>query len=89
MDLAQQIAFVVIVLAALAALLKIARDRGLARFNLPGRPSPTRRMAVLERLSLTPNHSLHLVTVDDRTVLVSVSPGGCQILEKDPQGDAA
>jgi flagellar biogenesis protein FliO len=89
MDLAQQIAFVVIVLAALAALLKIARDRGLARFNLPGRPSPTRRMAVLERLSLTPNHSLHLVTVDDRTVLVSVSPGGCQILEKNSKGGAA
>jgi flagellar biogenesis protein FliO len=89
MDFAQQIAFVVIILAGLAALLKIARDRGLARFNLPGRTSSTRRMAVLERLSLTPNHSLHLVTVDGRTVLVGVSPGGCQILEKESKGEAA
>ena len=89
MDFAQQIAFVIIVLALLAVALKMARDRGLAKFTIPGRPSRTRRMEVLERLSLTPNHSLHLVTVDGRTVLVGVSPGGCQLLEKTPVGDRA
>jgi flagellar biogenesis protein FliO len=36
----------------------------------------------MERLALTPNHSLHLVTIDDRTVLVGVSPGGCQLLDR-------
>jgi flagellar biogenesis protein FliO len=89
MDFAQQIAFVIIVLALLAVALKMARDRGLARFTIPGRPFRTRRMEVLERLSLTPNHSLHLVTVDGRTVLVGVSPSGCQLLEKTPVGDRA
>lgn len=88
MDFAQQIAFVIIVLAVLAIALKMARDRGLAKFTIPGRASRPRRMEVLERLSLTPNHSLHLVTVDNRTVLVGVSPGGCQLLEKTPAGDA-
>lgn len=82
MDFAQQIAFAVLVLAALAALTKVARVRGFARLNLPGRSPRTARMAVLERISLTPNHSLHLVAVDGETVLVGVSPGGCQLLEK-------
>jgi len=90
MDFAQQIAFVVIVLAVLAAALKVAKDRGYARFTTLGRrPSHVSRMAVLERLSLTPNHSLHLVTVDGRTVLVGISPGGCQLLEKAPAGEQA
>lgn len=82
MDLAQQVIVVVIVLALLGALVKLARIRGWAQFPLPSRSSGPRRMAVLERLSLTPNHSLHLVTVDGRTFLVGVSPSGCQLLEK-------
>lgn len=84
MDFLQQAAGVLIVLAALGALALAAKQRGNLAFAMPsrcgGRP---KRMHVLERLPLTPQHSLHLVTVDGRTVLVGVSPGGCQLLEKD------
>jgi flagellar biogenesis protein FliO len=88
MDFGQQITVVILVLALLGALVKIARVRGLAQFGITSRSGKARRMEVLERLSLTPQHSLHLVTVDGRTVLVGVSPGGCQLLEKQP-GESA
>jgi flagellar biogenesis protein FliO len=42
-------------------------------------------MEVLERLTLSPNHSLHLVAIDGRTMLVGISPSGCQLLEKGQQ----
>lgn len=81
------------VLSALGALLLIGRRRGFVFFALPARSAGRpKRMQVLERLPLTPQHSLHLVTVDGRTVLVGVSPGGCQLLEEDasdaPRGQA-
>jgi flagellar biogenesis protein FliO len=82
MDFSQQIIIAVVVLGLLGALVRIARDRGLAQFSFSKGPAKPRRMEVLERLTLTPNHSLHLVTVDKLTVLVSVSPSGCQLLEK-------
>ena len=37
-------------------------------------------MEVVERLSMGPNHALHLVRVGGRTVVVATSPGGCQLL---------
>jgi flagellar biogenesis protein FliO len=36
----------------------------------------------IERLPLTPQHSLHLVRVAGRTVLIAVSPGGCSLLDR-------
>jgi flagellar biosynthetic protein FliO len=79
MDLLQQLAGVVLVLAVLGVLALLGRRRGFSRSSRP------RRMEVLERLTLSPNHSLHLVTVDGRTMLVGISPSGCQLLEKGQQ----
>jgi flagellar biogenesis protein FliO len=39
-------------------------------------------------LSLTPQHSLHLVRVADRTLLVGLSPQGCNLLESGPSAAA-
>jgi flagellar biogenesis protein FliO len=83
MDLFQQAAGVLIVFGALGAVVLIGKQRGLLHLALPVRsPGRPKRMQVMERLALTPNHSLHLVTIDDRTVLVGVSPGGCQLLDR-------
>jgi flagellar biogenesis protein FliO len=41
----------------------------------------TKSMRVIERLALTPQHSLYLVRVEDRTMLIAASPGGCSILD--------
>jgi len=38
-------------------------------------------MQAIERLSLTPQHSLHLVSVSGRVLLIAVSPGGCSLLD--------
>ena len=75
MDFAQQLAGVVLVLALLGALAYAGRRRG---FHSSSR---TRRMEVVERLPLGPQHSLHLVNIDGRTLLVGVSPNGCQLLQ--------
>jgi flagellar biogenesis protein FliO len=82
MEAIQQTLIVVFVLGLLGATLYWLRSKGLARFNGtgPGR-SGGRRMQTIERLVLTPQHSLHLVNVGGRVLLVAVSPGGCSLLD--------
>jgi flagellar biosynthetic protein FliO len=85
MDFVQQAIGVLIVLGMLGAFAAFAKQRGFARLSLsPGAGSRIKRMKVVERLPLTAHHSLHLVEVDNRKILVAVSPGGCQLLANDP-----
>jgi flagellar biogenesis protein FliO len=82
MDPMQNGLAVLLTLSLLGGVLWWLRRRGMARFT--GRfPSgtKTRRMKALERLALSPQHSLHLVEVEGRTVLIAASPGGCSILD--------
>ena len=81
MEVFQQFAIVIFVLALLIALALAARKRGLAYIALPSRSSRSRRMEIIERLSLTQNHSLHLVSIDGKTVLLGVSPSGCHLIQ--------
>jgi flagellar biogenesis protein FliO len=80
MDVLQQFAAAIIVLALLGALVLIAQKRGISAISLSTRSSRSRRMESVERLSLTPNHSLHIVIVDGKTVLLALSPAGCQLI---------
>ena len=50
---------------------------GLRRKRDDGTP----RLEVIDRLPLTPHHSLHLVRLADRTLLIGLSPNGCNLLE--------
>ncbi len=88
----QQILAALLVLALLMATLWLLRRKGIARLNLalPRRLSGTRQIDVIERTSLTAHHSLHLVRVRDRTILIGVSPSGCQRIAsfRDSSGDA-
>ena len=72
---------VFLVLALLAAVLWLARRKGLARLALlmPGRNNGRiqRQLCVVERIPLTRQHSLHLVNCGGRLILVGVSPAGC------------
>jgi flagellar biogenesis protein FliO len=81
MEAIQPVLAVLFVLGLLGGVLFWLRAKGLARFNgkAIGRPG-ARRMQAIERLPLTPQHSLHLVSVGGRTLLVAVSPGGCSVL---------
>ena len=78
----QPVLAVLFVLGLLGGALYWLRAKGLARFNGKslGR-SETRQMRVLERLPLTPNHSMHIVSVGGRRLLVAVSPGGCTVVD--------
>jgi flagellar biosynthetic protein FliO len=75
----QQLLAVFLVLGLLLAALWLLRRKGLAK--LGGGPARnlgrTRQMEVVERIPLTAQHSLHLVSLAGRFIVVGVSPSGC------------
>ncbi len=80
MDAIAPMAAVLMVLGLLAAALWWLRSRQLPWLAFRS-PAP-RNLELLERLALTPHHSLHLVRVGDRRLLVAAAPSGCTVLEK-------
>lgn len=89
MDLLQPIAAIALVLGLLAAALLLLKNRGAATFRLPGqisgRVSGQRKLEVIERVALDPQHSVHLVRVGERHVLIGTAPSSCQLLESYPR----
>jgi flagellar biogenesis protein FliO len=91
MDLLQPILAIGLVLGLLAAALLLLKNRGAATFRLPGQisgrftNSGQRKLEVLERVALGPQHSVHLVRVGERQVLIGTSPSSCQVLESNPR----
>jgi flagellar biogenesis protein FliO len=82
MQLTEQIGMVLVVFALLGGLLWFTKGRGMASFRLGARRGGnTRRMEVLERVPLTPQHALHLVRVSGRTVLIATAPSSCTLLD--------
>ena len=77
MEFASQILLAMAVPGALAVLLWWLQRRGLGRFTTPGQ---SRRMQIVERLPLTAQHSLHLVRIEDKILIVASAPGGCTVL---------
>lgn len=75
MDLIQPLAAIVFVGALLGGLLLLLKKRGAA--PIPG----LRRLEVIERLTLSPQHALHLVRAGDRLVLIATAPSSCQVLD--------
>jgi flagellar biogenesis protein FliO len=82
MESVQQSLVVFFVLALLGGTLYWLRSRGLAQFSMrKAGGAKERKMQTIERLPLTPQHSLHLVRVANRVLLIAVSPGGCSVLD--------
>jgi flagellar biogenesis protein FliO len=78
----QQAVIVIGVLMALGIALYVLRNRGMVRFGIQGMgDANARRLQAIERLPLTAQHSLHLVKVSGRVMLIAVSPGGCSVLD--------
>lgn len=80
MEMARQIFAVLTVLALLGAALWVLRRGGVAtgRGLRPNRG--TKKLESIERLALTPQHSLHLVRIDGRELVVGTHPTGCTLL---------
>ena len=85
MEWTGQLLAVVMVLGLLCGSLWLLKRKGLVRtgFRGPARPGQP-RLEVIDRLALTPQHSLHLIRMADRTLLVGLSPQGCNLLESGP-----
>jgi flagellar biogenesis protein FliO len=78
----QQATIVIGVLAALGIALYVLRSKGVVQFATKARGGANaRRLQSIERLPLTAQHSLHLVRVAGRVILIAVSPGGCSVLD--------
>lgn len=96
MDAARQALSVCFVLALLgAALWALRRGVGssgglLGRVSL-ARPAKdkTRSLQLLERVVLTPQHSLHLVRADGREWLLATHPQGCTVVNDNHTTGAA
>jgi flagellar biogenesis protein FliO len=74
----QQSLAVFLVLALLIGALWLARRKGFASVRLPlvRSSATTRNMQVVERVTLSAQHSLHLVSLGGRLIVVGVSPAG-------------
>ena len=82
MEEIQQAVVVIAVLMAMGIALYVLRSKGMVKFALKRiGNSNARRLQSIERLPLTAQHSLHLVRVAGRVILIAVSPGGCSVLE--------
>ena len=79
MELIRQLLAVSTVLSLLAAALWWLRRKGFVRHGSGG--SRKHALRAMERLALGPQHSLHLVRLASRGLLVATSPAGCAVLE--------
>jgi hypothetical protein len=69
------------VFAILILVLLTLRSKGLATINIGSKAAHSgRRLQVLERVSLSPSHALHLVRFDENLVLLASSPAGCSVV---------
>jgi hypothetical protein len=87
MDVLRQVFSVLLVFSLLGAVLWVLRRggrvsfQGLLRARVLGYPSDdTRSMIAVERLALTPQHTLHLVCIHGREVLLATHPQGCSAI---------
>jgi len=75
-----------LVLGLLAASLYVLRRRGAISLNRVSGPSlriggNPRQLVLVEKLTLGPQHALHLVKAGTGLLLISTSPVSCQIAE--------
>ena len=80
METINQVAAVLAVLGALAAVTWWLRRRGQLQPAFPRR-ALGRRLEALERLTLGPQQTLHLVRVGSRALLLAAGPSGCALLD--------
>jgi flagellar biosynthetic protein FliO len=85
MEITEQLLAIVLVLGLLGSALWVLKRKGLVQTRLRRpRGSGEPVLEIVDRLVLTPQHSVHLIRVADRTLLVGLSPGGCNLLESGP-----
>ena len=77
MESLQQLGAVLLVLGLLGAAVYGIRNKRMPALRFPSGP---KRLQVLERVSLTAQHTLCLVRVGERELIVTTAPGNCQVI---------
>jgi flagellar biogenesis protein FliO len=78
LDTLRQVSAVLAVFALLGTALWFLRRRGAASFQ--GWRTQGKSLESIERLPLTPQHTLHLVKIQGRELVVATHPQGCVLL---------
>jgi flagellar biosynthetic protein FliO len=80
MEMIDQLAAVLVVLGLTAGAAWWLRRRGVLQAALR-RPAVGKRLEGMERLTLGPQQTLHLVRMGQRALLVAATPSGCALLD--------
>jgi flagellar biogenesis protein FliO len=88
MGMARQVSSILLVFGLLGLVLWKFRHGGMASLGAAlWRKSPgPKSLESLERLPLSPQHSLHLVRIEGRVVLLATYPQGCSLLTEVVKG---
>jgi len=82
MDTLTQFLPAALVIALLAAAVWALKRASFGGFSLPVRAaSRNRLLEPLDRLTLSPQHTLHVVGVGGRRILIVVHPSGCSVVD--------
>jgi hypothetical protein len=84
-----QIAAVALVFLLLAGALWWFRGRGMLDPRLPFAARTAKPLSAEGRLSLGPQHALHLVRLGERGFLVATHTGGCALIAEAPWSELA
>ena len=79
-----QLLSVVLVLGLLAGGIWLLNRKGLITRKWRGQGSHGARLRAVERIPLTAQHTLHLVRLGDRALLLAAHTGGCTLVESRP-----
>ena len=80
MDIGRQLAAIAIVFGLLGAAVMLLRKYG-PHARLSRRPGVNASLEIVEQLSLTPAHRLHLVRVAGRAVLIATHGSGATLID--------
>ncbi len=85
MEIFQQVASVFLVLALVAGTVLFLTKRGAGHLRWPVRARRSKvALEAVERLPLSAQHSLHLVRLADRALLLAAHGNGCTLIESRP-----
>jgi len=92
MDIVQQLAAIVFVFALLGGAIVWLRRKNLILLGRPRTAIPAKqRLQVVDRVRLTPQHSVHVLRAGEREYIIAAHAGGCTLLASSAveQSDAA
>ena len=81
MDTIQPVIAAVFVMGLLLVVLLALRKKGMLNFAVSQNGKTGKRIELIERVALGPQHALHLVRAGDRCVLIVTAPSSCQVLD--------